>query len=121
MQTLITNQTLMQHSLPFPIDGQNEVTNKTLGAIIRTLVQKNTRDWDEKLCHAKFAYNQSLSLTTKYSPFESVDPLLITLLDLLVQDRLHKEALEHAAALPVQLKNNIISVMKRGSARHLKY
>ena len=53
-------------------DGKTEVTNKTLGNILRTLVRKNTKDWDEKLAHAKFAYNRWPSLTTKYSPFECV-------------------------------------------------
>ena len=53
-------------------DGQTEVTNRTLGNILRTLVKKHTKDWDEKLAHAEFAYNRCPSLTTKYSPFECV-------------------------------------------------
>ena len=29
-------------------DGQTEVTNKTLGSLLRSLVSKNLRDWDLK-------------------------------------------------------------------------
>ena len=67
-------------------NGQTEVTNKTLGSILRTLVKKNLRDWDLKLCHAEFAYNRSPSWATKISPFECVygmNPILhISLIDL---------------------------------------
>lgn len=41
-------------------DGQTEVTNKTLGAILRSLVKRNTKHWDIKLCQADFAYNRAL-------------------------------------------------------------
>lgn len=64
-------------------DGQTEVTNKTLGVLLRTLVQKNLREWDLKLSHAEFAFNRSPSAATKISPFEcvyGVNPLLPTAL-----------------------------------------
>ena len=51
-------------------DGQTEVTNRTLGTILRTLVRKSLRDWDVKLAHAEFAYNRSPNATTGHSPFE---------------------------------------------------
>lgn len=60
-------------------DGQTEVTNKTLGSILRTLISKILKDWDLKLCHAEFVYKRSPSYSTKHSPFECVyseDPLL---------------------------------------------
>ena len=53
-------------------DGQTEVTNRTLGTILRTLVSKSLRDWDLKLSHAEFAYNRSPSATTGHTPFEVV-------------------------------------------------
>ncbi|KAI4380163.1 hypothetical protein MLD38_006384 [Melastoma candidum] len=43
-----------------------------MAAIIRTLVLKNQKDWDIKLAHAEFAYNQTPRSTTKCSPFEVV-------------------------------------------------
>lgn len=53
-------------------DGQTEVVNRTMAAILRTLVSKNQKDWDVKLAHAEFAYNRAPSSTTKSSPFEVV-------------------------------------------------
>ena len=96
------------------IDGQIEVTNRTLGTILRTLVNKSTEDWDLKLCHAEFAYNKSPSYTTKYSPFECVygiNPYLsITLIDLPCSDRIHTDAQMQAAKLMElhkEIHNNI--------------
>ncbi|KAI4340889.1 hypothetical protein MLD38_025683 [Melastoma candidum] len=53
-------------------DGQTEVVNRTMAAILRTLISKNQKDWDVKLAHAEFAYNRAPSSTTKCSPFEVV-------------------------------------------------
>ncbi|XP_021769518.1 uncharacterized protein LOC110733760, partial [Chenopodium quinoa] len=53
-------------------DGQTEVVNRILGSLLRALVSKSTKDWDNKLAHAEFAYNRTPSATTKYSPFEVV-------------------------------------------------
>ena len=53
-------------------DGQTEVTNRTLGALLRGLVSKSTKDWDIKLAHAEFAYNRSPTYATNCSPFEIV-------------------------------------------------
>lgn len=53
-------------------DGQTEVVNRTLGALMRILVKKNHKAWDQVLPHAEFAYNRSESRTTGKSPFEVV-------------------------------------------------
>ena len=53
-------------------DGQTEVVNRILGALLRSLVSKGGRNWDMKLAHAEFANNRTPSRTTKYSPFEVV-------------------------------------------------
>ncbi|XP_074299011.1 uncharacterized protein LOC141630013 [Silene latifolia] len=53
-------------------DGQTEVTNRTLGSLLRGLVSKSTKDWDIKLAHAEFAYNRTPSVTTGRAPFEIV-------------------------------------------------
>ncbi|KAI4313089.1 hypothetical protein MLD38_037861 [Melastoma candidum] len=53
-------------------DGQTEVVNRTMAAILRTLVSKNQKDWDIKLAHAEFAYNRAPSSTTKSLPFQVV-------------------------------------------------
>ncbi|XP_021759443.1 uncharacterized protein LOC110724329 [Chenopodium quinoa] len=53
-------------------DGQTEVTNRTLGTLLRGLVSKTQKDWDMRLFHAEFAYNRSPSSTTQQAPFEVV-------------------------------------------------
>ena len=51
-------------------DGQTEVTNQSLGNLLRCLVQENTATWDELLPRAEFAYNASSHRATGYSPFQ---------------------------------------------------
>jgi len=53
-------------------DGQTEVTNRTLGTLLRALVKKNVKGWDELLPHAEFAFNRAPSKTTRLSPFQVV-------------------------------------------------
>jgi len=48
-------------------DGQTEVTNRTLGTLVRVLIKKNLKGWDELLPHAEFAFK-----TTRLSPFQIV-------------------------------------------------
>ena len=54
------------------MDGKTEVVNRSLGAVIRSLVKKNVRESKSLLPHAEFAYNRSTSQTTGCSPFEVV-------------------------------------------------
>ena len=53
-------------------DGQTEVTNRTLGVLLRTLIKSNLKSWDQLLAHAEFAYNKTPSKTTGMSPFKVV-------------------------------------------------
>ena len=54
------------------IYGQTEVVNRTLSSLLRTVVNKNMKNWDECLAYVEFAYNRSIHSTTKHSPFEVV-------------------------------------------------
>ena len=59
-------------------DGQTEVTNRTLGTLLRVLLKSNSKAWDLILPHAEFAYNMAPSKTTGLSPFKivyGVEPL----------------------------------------------
>ena len=49
-----------------------EVVNRTLSTLLRTVVNKNLKNWDECLAYVEFAYNSSIHSTTKQSPFEVV-------------------------------------------------
>lgn len=53
-------------------DGQTEVTNRTLGNLLRCYVGKNIRQWDLMLPQIEFAYNHSINQSTNCSPFEIV-------------------------------------------------
>jgi len=58
--------------------------NGTLGTLLRTVLKKNLKSWEECLSHVEFAYNRVVYSTTNCSPFEIVyefNPL--TPLDLL--------------------------------------
>jgi transposase InsO family protein len=46
-------------------DGQTEVVNRTLSTMLRAVLKKNIKMWEECLPHAEFAYNCSLHSTTK--------------------------------------------------------
>ena len=64
-------------------DGQTEVVNQSLSSLLRVLVKKNIKSWEDVLPHTQFAYNRGKHSTSK-SPFMIVygfEPL--TALDLL--------------------------------------
>ncbi|PKU62175.1 ATP-dependent DNA helicase RecG [Dendrobium catenatum] len=42
-------------------DGQTEVVNRTLGNLLRCLVQEHPTLWDEVLAHAEFAFNSMIN------------------------------------------------------------
>jgi len=59
-------------------DGQTEITNRTLGTLLRALINPHAKSWDLFLPYAKFAYNKAPSNATGLSPFKviyGIDPL----------------------------------------------
>ena len=53
-------------------DGQTEVVNRTLGALLWSLISKNLTSCEETLPFVEFAYNRAIHSTTQCSPFEVV-------------------------------------------------
>ncbi|KAJ9556733.1 hypothetical protein OSB04_011347 [Centaurea solstitialis] len=53
-------------------DGQTEVVNLTLGTLLRSLVGKNLKTWEQCLPHVEFTYNRHVHYATKFSPFQIV-------------------------------------------------
>ncbi|GBG82517.1 hypothetical protein CBR_g34894 [Chara braunii] len=49
-------------------DGQTEITNRTLGDILRKIV-RDDQQWDLHLAHAEIAYNHAVSPSTGMSPY----------------------------------------------------
>jgi hypothetical protein len=82
-------------------DGQTEVVNRTLSMLLRTMVKKNLKDWEDCLPHVEFAYNRAVHSTTNLCPFEivyGIKPIApIDLLPLPLQERTNMEASKRAA------------------------
>jgi len=60
------------------IDGKIEVTNITLGTLLRALIKPESKASDLLLLHAEFAYNKAPSEAIGLSPFKvvhGIDPL----------------------------------------------
>ncbi|KAI0507147.1 hypothetical protein KFK09_013267 [Dendrobium nobile] len=53
-------------------DGQTEVVNRTLGNLLRCLVQEHPKLWDEVLGQAEFAFNAMPNRSTGMCPFSIV-------------------------------------------------
>ena len=53
-------------------DGQTEVVNRALSTLLRAIIKKNIKTWEDYLPYVEFAYNRTIHSTTKFSPFEIV-------------------------------------------------
>ncbi|XP_074284242.1 uncharacterized protein LOC141608797 [Silene latifolia] len=98
-------------------DGQTEVTNRTLGVLLRGLVSRTQKDWDIKLAHAEFAYNRSPTYATGHSPFEvvyGINPYMpLDLIPFPKAELVHKDAeskLKSMMKLHQQVRERIESV-----------
>ena len=90
------NQALFSTAYHPQTDGQTEVTNRTLSALVRVLIKKNIKEWEEYLPIAEFAYNRARHSKTGKSPFEVVygfNPLSpLDILPLPLQERINLDA-----------------------------
>jgi hypothetical protein len=57
-------------------DGQTIIMNRSLSTMLRAVLKKNIKMWEECLPHVEFAYNRSSHSTTKMCPIEIVYGLL---------------------------------------------
>ena len=53
-------------------DGQTEVVNMTLSILLRAIIKKNLKTWEECLPHIEFAYNRAIHSSTLFSLFQIV-------------------------------------------------
>ena len=56
-------------------DGQTEAVNRTLSTLLRAIIEKNIKTWEDYLPHVEFAYNHTIHFATKFLPFEIVTSL----------------------------------------------
>ncbi|KAK1695833.1 hypothetical protein QYE76_012530 [Lolium multiflorum] len=94
------DEAAFQHYLSSQTDGQAEVVNRTLSQLLRSMIKKNLKEWEECLPHVEFAYNRAVHSTTELCPFEVVYGFKpITPLDLLplpIHERVNMEASKRA-------------------------
>ena len=68
--------------------------------LLRAILKKNLKLWEESLPHVEFAYNRAVHSTTKFCPFEIVygfkPTAPIDLLSLPVQERVNFDASKRA-------------------------
>ncbi|WVZ89614.1 hypothetical protein U9M48_035993 [Paspalum notatum var. saurae] len=97
-------------------DGQTEVVNRTFSTMLRAVLKKNLKMWEECLPHVEFAYNRAVHSTTKVSPFQVVygfNPHApIDLLPLPSSERVHHDAKEHADFILKLHKTTIDNIEK---------
>ncbi|KAK8690664.1 hypothetical protein V6N13_074195 [Hibiscus sabdariffa] len=95
-------------------DGQTEVVNRALSTLLRSIIKKNIKTWEECLPHVEFAYNHVVHSATNMSPFEVVygyNP--ITPLDMLplpyehVLNRDEQSKAEYVKKMHQQVKENL--------------
>ncbi|KAK1601962.1 hypothetical protein QYE76_027067 [Lolium multiflorum] len=76
-------------------DGQTEVVNRSLSTLLRVLVKKNLKAWEDCIPHAEFAYNRAKHSTTMRSPFMVVygfePPTAIDLLPLPLHEQVNMD------------------------------
>ena len=46
--------------------------NRTLSTLLKIIIKKNIKTWEECLPHVEFAYNYTIHSTTKFSPVEII-------------------------------------------------
>lgn len=87
-------------------DDQTKVVNLTLSSLLRSLVSKNLKSWDNYLALVEFSYNQSVHGTPKR--FNALTPLDLTTLP--IKDRVcieGKKTDEHIKVLHEHVKQEI--------------
>ncbi|XP_071920674.1 uncharacterized protein [Coffea arabica] len=81
--------------------GQTEVVNRTLSTLLRAIIKKNIKSWEDCLPHVEFAYNRTIHSATHYTPFEIVygfNPLTpLDLTPLPVHERVNLDGKNKAA------------------------
>jgi hypothetical protein len=76
LHRLVGIKLLMSTAFHPQTDGQAERAMRTIGQILRTLVESDQKDWSRKCPMVEFAINSAISDTTGFAPFELVYGLM---------------------------------------------
>ena len=96
-------------------DGQTEVVNHTLSTMLRAILKRNLKTWEECLLHVEFAYNRAEHSTTKVSPFQVVyrfNPVLLLIFCLYLPLREYIVMLESVLILFVSCMKQLKQILK---------
>ena len=78
--------------------------------MLRAVLKKNIKIWEDCLPHNEFAYNRSLNYTTKMCPFQIVYGLIprapIDFMPLPTSEKLNFDAMQHAELMLKTTCNN---------------
>ena len=91
--------------------------NRSLGNLLRCLIGKHVRSWDQKLCQAEFAHNHVVNQSTGFSHFQVVYSIMLggpfDLIPLPSKTRLHSKAEEFVGGLQEvhkQVQDNLVQL-----------
>jgi hypothetical protein len=79
LQWLLGTKLLMSTAFHLQLDGATERANRSIGQILRMLVESNQHDWAAKCPMAESALNSSSSATTGFAPFKLSGRYMLTL------------------------------------------
>jgi hypothetical protein len=86
--------------MPFGLTNAPSTFMRLINEVLRAVLKKNLKMWEEYLPHVEFAYNRAIHSTTKVSPFQVVygfNPRApIDILPLPTSERIHSDAKERA-------------------------
>ncbi|XP_071901035.1 uncharacterized protein [Coffea arabica] len=104
-------------------DGQTEVVNRTLSTLLRAIIKKNIKYWEDCLPHVEFAYNRTVHSATHYSPFEIVygfNPLTpFDLTPLPVHERVNLNG-KHKATYVRELHTKVLANIEKRTLQYIQ-
>ena len=102
-------------------DGQTEVTNRSLGNLLRCLVGDAVRTWDSRLPQAEFAHNHSLNRSLGFCPFQVVYGVIprahVDLSTLPDQTRIHGDAAAFVESF-AQVHDKVVANLESSADRY---
>ena len=70
LHRLMGTKLLMSTAFHPQMDGSTEWANRSIGQILRMIINDDQKDWAAKCPMVEFALNSSVSITTRFTPFK---------------------------------------------------